>query len=314
MITLNRKRRCTAPTSKQWDGKTYDLKTIDYGGSGIVLFLDDSSVVKVPLAIPRCVRDFETEREVYRRVAKSKYSCPYILQCYNFTHPRGIILEKMEYTVRNYIWQMKEAPNEDDTLRWATQAARGLTFLHKHGVVQADVGCHNMLLSSDKQLKLCDFSGCSIDGKPSTVYYELRSQLQPHRPADRRTDIFALGSAMYEMSTGREPYEDLPECEVKRRFEDGILPDDFSSEKHQSIYTIIKACWTGELESMKRVVTHLEYIAQHRSSAIYVGFIHGPSKGEGYMKPDRQATMTRTEKVRKIGVLEWVKRAAATCF
>jgi serine/threonine protein kinase len=70
---------------------------------------------------------------------------------------------------------MKAAFTKEDTLRWATQAARGLTFLHNHGVVQADVCCYNMLLSLDRQLKLCDFSGCSIDGKPSMVNYQLQS-------------------------------------------------------------------------------------------------------------------------------------------
>jgi hypothetical protein len=67
------------------------------------------------------------------------------------------------------------------------------------------------------------------------------------------------------MSTGHEPYNDIPECEVKRRFEKGIFPNDFPTEKNQSIYAIIKGCWTGELESMKTVVTRLEKLRKPTS-------------------------------------------------
>jgi hypothetical protein len=87
--------------SMTWDGETYSLTVIGSGVSGIVYSLDDVTVVKVPFNIPQCVQAFEIEREVYRRIAK--YSCPYIVKCYDFTHPHGIILEKLENTVRNYI-------------------------------------------------------------------------------------------------------------------------------------------------------------------------------------------------------------------
>ena len=72
-----------------------------------------------------------------------------------------------------------------------------------------------MLLSSDDTVKLGDFAGSSIDGSPSTVDYEVRSKLPGSDEPDEISDIFALGSAMWEMATGSPPYEEKSWREVQ---------------------------------------------------------------------------------------------------
>ena len=176
--------------------------------SGRVLAIDGCRVIKIPLGSPRSLKDIETEREAYRRLAKSP--SPYITKCYDYENPRGIIMERLDQTVRHRLRQLDSTPTGDDVLKWALQAARGLAFLHDRDIVQADVGCHNMLLDSAGNLKLCDFSGCSIDGKDASVCYEPWSQLPSADMPNKRTDIFALGSAMYEMATGHVPHYDFP--------------------------------------------------------------------------------------------------------
>lgn len=58
-------------------------------------------------------------------------------------------------------------------LRWLRQAVEGLRYAHEKGIVQADVGCYNMVLKRASSLmvwmgfdclKLIDFGGASIDG------------------------------------------------------------------------------------------------------------------------------------------------------
>lgn len=43
-------------------------------------------------------------------------------------------------------------------VRWAGQTIDGLGFLHRRDVLQAEIGCHNLLLDRRKHLKLCDFA------------------------------------------------------------------------------------------------------------------------------------------------------------
>jgi serine/threonine protein kinase len=256
-----RPRRWKSCRKKRWNGNTYDLKTIGYGVSGIVLLLDKRRVIKIPLGSPQSLNDAEIEREVYRRLTKNP--SPYIAKCYDYEDSRGIIIERLEHTVRHRLRQLDPAPAGDEVLKWALHAARGLAFLHSRGIVQADVGCHNMLLDSRQNLKLCDFSGCSIDGKDASVCYEPWSQLPSASLPNKQSDIFALGSALYEMSAGHVPHHNVPEYEIAGRYEAFEFPDDYPAARSQPLWSVIKGCWRGDYMTADEVVTAIRHINPH---------------------------------------------------
>lgn len=255
----NRLRCCKlSGKSKGWTSRISDLETLGYGVSGKVLAIDGYRAVKIPLGSPRSLKDIEIEREAYRRLAKSH--SPYITKCYDYENPQGIVMERLSQTVRRRLRQLDSKPTGDDVVKWALQAARGLALLHDRGIVQADVGCHNMLLDSAGNLKLCDFSGCSIDGNDASVCYEPWSQLPSADMPNKRADVFALGSAMYEMATGHTPHHDLSEYEIMESFEALQFPEDYPSSRDERLWTIIKACWKGDYKTAFAVATYIEHI------------------------------------------------------
>jgi serine/threonine protein kinase len=256
-----RSRQCKRSRKQLWDGKTYDLKTAGYGVSGLVLLLDDCTVIKIPLGSPRSINDINTERKAYSRLAKN--SSPYITKCYDYEDPRGIILERLDKTVRSRLRRGDSTPTQADVLKWAMQAARGLAFLHRRGIVQADVGCHNMLLDSKENLKLCDFSGCSIDERDASVCYEPWSQSPSVDIPNEQSDIFALGSAIYEMSVGHVPHHDVPDFEISALYEACKFPDDYPVDRDQLLWDIIKGCWNGEYTTADEVVAKIKHISPH---------------------------------------------------
>lgn len=52
------------------------------------------------------------------------------------------------------------------------QAAEGYQHLHDCSIVHGDVGCHNMIITREGDLKIIDFEGCSIDSEPADSCYE----------------------------------------------------------------------------------------------------------------------------------------------
>lgn len=98
-----------------------------------------------------------------------------------------------------------------ERLQWACDAAEGLHLLHSHGIIHSDLKPENLLLDSNSRLKIIDFSGSSFDGIVGSAIESSRFFLpRPwEEPPTVRTDIFALGSTIYEIVTGRQPYEDL---------------------------------------------------------------------------------------------------------
>lgn len=84
------------------------------------------------------------------------------------------------------------------------------------GVIHRDVSPHNVLLSSAGAVKLTDFGVATARGKShlsqigelkGKVAYMSPEALTRKKTIDRRSDIFGLGCALYEITTGRRPFE-----------------------------------------------------------------------------------------------------------
>lgn len=105
-------------------------------------------------------------------------------------------------------------------LKWASQVAESIDLLHRNGVLHCDTKPRNILLDTSLDIKIIDFSGSSLDGsKPAsgegTRFYLPRHYKEPPTVA---TDLFALGSTLYEIFQGTSPYEEIPSNEVERLY------------------------------------------------------------------------------------------------
>jgi serine/threonine-protein kinase len=100
----------------------------------------------------------------------------------------------------------------DDAATIAIHIARALDYVHRQGIVHRDVKPSNILLGSDGNARLSDFGIASRIGEaPPTVGVGTSAYLAPEQvskePADPHSDIYSLGIVMFEMLTGRVPFE-----------------------------------------------------------------------------------------------------------
>lgn len=140
--------------------------------------------------------------------------------------------------------------------RWALQAAQALAMLHAHNVIHADLKGANLLLDRALNLYIISFKGCSLLGKPPYLLESGGFFLPAERRrggemwCDETTDLFALGSTIFQIATGKRPYEGLEEEDVERRFAEGTFP----GLERVLFGGVIRKCWDCEFESAEAVL------------------------------------------------------------
>ena len=181
---------------------------------------------------------------------------------------RGIRLEyAINGSVAQYLKQANVSPTTSQRLKWAQQAAEGMVYIHRLGVLHCDTNVNNLLLDENLDVKFADFQGRYLSPDGTLLLNGLSSEnVKSSMPrsdpnyADQRTDIFALGSAIYYMMTGHEPFPELnpfdddDEAEIVARYRSGRFP----GLGVHGVGRIVHNCWSGAYGSASEVVNDLQ--------------------------------------------------------
>jgi tetratricopeptide (TPR) repeat protein len=147
-------------------------------------------------------------------------------------HPARVVYLAMRYVEGTDLSEAIAArrPRLDRAIDWAKQIARGLEAAHARAVVHRDLKPGNIRVTPEGELKIVDFGLASSRRKVveslaptlsltreiivGTVGYSAPEQAEEADHTDPRCDLFSLGAILYEMVTGRRPFEGNSVLEV----------------------------------------------------------------------------------------------------
>jgi serine/threonine protein kinase/Tfp pilus assembly protein PilF len=197
------------------------LEKLGEGGMGVVYLAEDTKLErKVAIKfLPHYIAINSEERERFKIEAKAAAALnhPNIATIYAIEESKDQIFIVMEF-IDGVELKDKIKSNLlpiDEAINISIQIAEGLEAAHKKGVVHRDIKSQNIMITSDGKVKIMDFGLAKIKGGSQltkigstvgTAAYMSPEQAKGEE-VDQRTDIWALGVILYEMLTGKLPFE-----------------------------------------------------------------------------------------------------------
>ena len=201
-------------------GKYRIERELGRGAMGVVYQAFDP-IVERAVAIKTIRLDIENGAELLvrlRREAKSvgQLEHPNIVTLYEAGESEGLFYLTMQFI------QGETLQNRLDRQRWFAlrevleifaQICSGLDYAHQHGVIHRDIKPANIMITNDAVVKLTDFGISKVAGTGTTstgLVVGTPSYMSPEqalgKTLDGRSDIFSLGSILYEMMTGEKAF------------------------------------------------------------------------------------------------------------
>ena len=185
--------------------------------------------------------------------AAAGLSHPNVVNVFDVGEDRGlyyIVMELIEgITLKDYITKKGKLSVKEAT-SIAIQVSLGLEAAHNRGIIHRDVKPQNIIISTDGKVKLSDF-GIAKATNSNTITANVMGSVHYSSPeqvrggfSDAKSDIYSLGITMYEMVTGRVPFDGdtTVSIAIKHLQEEMIPPSRYTPDLPYSLEQIILKC------------------------------------------------------------------------
>jgi len=201
----------------------YELQEIIGVGGTAVVYRAKCHRLNRFVAVKILKKEFASDEEFRRKFhdeaqAVAMLSHPNIVNIYDVSRSGNVDYIVMELidgiTLKEYLSRRGQLSPKEVTI-FATQIARALEHAHDHDIIHRDIKPQNIMLLRDGTVKVADFGIAHFADQENTyskgeaigsVHYVSPEQARGSF-VDNRTDLYSLGVVMYEMITGRLPFE-----------------------------------------------------------------------------------------------------------
>ncbi len=238
-------------------GNRYEIiEKIGNGGMATV-YKAKCHVLNRYVAVKVLKDEFTTDEEFIKRFAAEAQSAaslahPNIVSIYDVGNEGSLYYIVMELIKGK---TLKEIINEDGVLPWkwsvniAIQIASALETAHKNNIIHRDIKPHNIIITEDGIAKVTDFGiAKAVSNSTITAFGTTIGSVHYFSPeharggfTDAKSDLYSLGVVMYEMLTGKVPFDaDTPvSIALKHMQEEPVEPIKLNPEIPTAVNKII---------------------------------------------------------------------------
>lgn len=229
---------------------------------------------------------------------------PNIIQVYDVGQQGNIyyiVMELVEGETLSEIISREGALDAKTTVSYARQIAMALTTAHSNHLIHRDIKPHNIMVTYDGVAKLTDFGiakrvnnntlvGDEKEAVMGSIHYFSPEQARGNK-VDERSDIYSLGIVMYEMITGKVPYDGDNAVEVAVKHMNGQMepPSHLVPEMPQDLEDVILKATAKSADSRyknaEEMITDLNFVKFSRKSDYGLEMDDRKAHPEKYAEP-----------------------------
>lgn len=239
-------------------GNRYEIVEKIGGGGMAVVYKAKCNLLNRYVAVKILRSEFTTDKDIIDKFkresqAAASLSHPNIVNIYDVGEEKDdiyyIVMEYVKGKTLKQLIKEKDGLSLNEIINYTNQIALALQHAHYNHVIHRDIKPHNILVTEDNRAKVTDF-GIALAATSSTitnmgsvigsVHYFSPEQARGGY-TDEKSDLYSLGIVMYEMATGKVPFEgDSPiSVALKHIQQEPIMPSEINPEIPRGLEEII---------------------------------------------------------------------------
>ncbi|XP_073011432.1 serine/threonine-protein kinase STY46-like [Typha latifolia] len=156
-------------------------------------------------------------------------------------------------------------------LRVAIDVSKGMSYLHQNNIIHRDLKAANLLMDENEVVKVADFGVARVKAQSGVMtaetgtYRWMAPEVIEHKPYDHKADVFSFGIVLWELITGKIPYEYLTPLQAAVGVVQKGLRPTIPNNTRPKIANLLEKCWQqdpNERPDFSEILETLQRIAK----------------------------------------------------